>query len=342
MKIKVTLPLLMLSLALAHAASAQTPVARGRASFDAEEVSIKTNGYALAGTLLLPRGARRKLPAVVMITGSGPQTRDGAIPLPGLEGYLPFKQIAEDLAARGIASLRVDDRGYAASTGRETLATATTSGLAGDTRAEVAYLRARREIDPERVALVGHSEGGAIALMLATTDARLRAVVLIAAMGKTGREVNLAQQEEALAAATALSEEQKAAARAQQREIIRTIIEGGDLSKLPPDASLPWFKEFLTYDPLSFARRVRQPLLILQGALDRQVTADQAALLEGAARGGGNRDVTARVLPGLNHLFLPAKTGAWSEYTTLQTTSLGADVLDAVGGWLATRLRAGK
>jgi hypothetical protein len=339
---KILLSVCLLAVSLAAVARAQAPAAKGRYAFDAEEVTVKVDGYTLAGTLLLPRGAKRRVPAVVTITGSGQQTRDGVVPVQGLREYRPFRQIAEELASRGVAVLRADDRGVGASTGRETLANATTSGLAADTRAQVAYLRTRPEIDPERIALVGHSEGGSIAMMIAGGDSRVRAVVLMGAMGKMGREVNLAQQEEALAAATALTEEQKAAARAQQREILRTIIEGGDMSKLPPEAALPWFREYLTFDPLAAVRRVRQPILILQGELDRQITADHAALLERAAREAGNRDVTTRLFPGLNHLFLPAKTGAVGEYTKLPTTAVGADVLTTLGAWLETHLRSGK
>lgn len=226
------------------------------------------------------------------------------------------------------------------STGKETLAAATTSSHAEGVRAEIAYLRGRREIDANRIALVGHSEGGSIAMMIAAGDARVRAVVLMAAMGKTGREVNLAQQEEALAQATTLTEERKNELRAEQRRILQAVIEGGDTSQLPPQAReyLPWFREFLTFDPLAVVRRVRQPTLILQGTLDRQVTADHAALLERAARESGNRDVTVRVLPGLNHLFLPAQTGSWSEYSTLTTTALSTELLNSLGAWLEARL----
>jgi dienelactone hydrolase len=325
---------------LAMTCFGQTNGARNPAGFSDEEVVIMRSGYQLAGTLSLPRGSRRPVPAVILITGSGQQTRDEAIPIPGLENYRPFRQIAEHLAARGIAVLRVDDRGMGGSTGKETLAAATTSSFADDVRAEVAYLRGRREIDPNRIALVGHSEGGSMAMMIAATDARIRAVALLAAMGKTGREVNLAQQEEALAQATTLTEERKNELRAEQRRILETVIAGGDTSHLPPQARqfLPWFKEFLLFDPQAAMRRVRQPVLILQGELDRQVTADQATLLDRAARESGNRDVTLSVLPGLNHLFLPARTGAWSEYSTLTTTSLSRELLNALGVWLEARL----
>src|SRR5262249_25768856 len=154
-------------------------ISQERGGFDAEEVTIATGGYKLAGTLLLPRCAARPMPAAIMITGSGQQTRDSNIPIPGLEGYRPFKQIAERLASGCIAVLRVDDRGVGGSTGRETLQSATTSSFADDTRAQIAYLRGRHDIDPERIALIGHSEGGAIALMIGASDPRIRAVVLM-------------------------------------------------------------------------------------------------------------------------------------------------------------------
>lgn len=329
-------------LVFAILAFAQTAAAQNNLAYDSEEVTISTNGYTLAGTLVLPRGTRRPMPAVILITGSGAQNRDSQIPLPGLENYRPFKQIAEHLAGRGIAVLRVDDRGVGGSTGRETLMTVTTSALADDTRAQISYLRSRREIDAKRIALIGHSEGGSIAMMIAASDARLRAIVLMAAMGKTGKEVNLAQQEEALAEAPGLTEERKSELRRQQREILRTIMEGGDTSKLPPAASLPWFKEFLSFDPLPLMRRMRPPVLILQGELDRQVTVEQAGLLEQAAREGGNKHVTAHVFPRLNHLFLTATTGSVSEYSKLPSTAIGPDVLDTLGSWLTAGLRAGK
>src|SRR5437588_11644111 len=140
------------------------------APFTAEEVTVNAKGFTLAGTLLLPKNGARPFPAVITITGSGQQTRDEPIPLPGLEKYKPFRQVTETLASRGIAVLRVDDRGVGGSGGRDVLMTATTSDFADDTRAEVAYLRSRPEIDPQRIALIGHSEGGIIAPMVAASD----------------------------------------------------------------------------------------------------------------------------------------------------------------------------
>jgi len=274
-----------------------------------------------------------------MITGSGQQTRDEPVPLPGLKDYRPFHQIAESLAGAGIAVLRVDDRGVGGSTGRDTLAQATTSDFADDTRAQVAYLRTRSEIDPAKIALVGHSEGGIIAPMVAASAPRVAAIALLAGSAKRGYEVTLFQQKAALDGLK-MSEEEKNKKVAQQREIMDTVINGGDTSKIPAQAKIPWVKEFWSYDPLPTIRKVHQPILILQGELDQQVTADQAPMLEKAAREAGNKDVTMRVFPGLNHLFLPAKTGAISEYSSLSVTTLGDDFLKLLTDWMRVRLQA--
>jgi len=152
---KIAVLFLLLGVCIIVEAQTSTPAidysAPPGAPFTAEEVTIKANGYSLAGTLLLPKNARRPLPAVITITGSGQQTRDEPLPIPGLSAYKPMRQIAESLAARGIAALRVDDRGVGGSGGRDTLPTATTSSFADDVRTEVAYLRSRTEIDPKRM-----------------------------------------------------------------------------------------------------------------------------------------------------------------------------------------------
>jgi uncharacterized protein len=327
--------------AMAAAAKAVEPdySAPPEASFTAEEVTVKSKDVTLAGTLLLPKTGKGPFPAVITITGSGQQTRDEPIPIPGLEKYRPFRQIAESLASQGIAVLRVDDRGIGKSSGRETLMTVTSFDFADDTRAQVAYLRTRRDIDPKRIALVGHSEGGIIAPIVAATDPGLAAVVLMAGTAKRGDAVILDQSADLLDRDPTLTQEEKVKRLAEQQAMLRTIAEGGDISKLPDTIKNAWYKNFLTYDPLPVIRKVRQPLLILQGALDRQVTADQAAALEKAAREAGNKDVTTHVFPSLNHLFLPAKTGSFNEYSSLSTTSIDDEVLKVMSTWLSQKLK---
>ncbi len=332
-----------------HAALAAAPKsasidysAPASAPFTAEEVTVNAKGFTLSGTLLLPKTGARPFPAVITITGSGQQSRDEPVPISGLEKYVPMRQIAEMLASRGIAVLRVDDRGAGKSGGLETLMTSTTLDFADDVRAEIAYLRSRPEIDPKRIALVGHSEGGNIAPMIAASDPQIAAIVIMAGSAIRGDQISIAQLNEVLERDTTLTAEQKNKQRAEQRETIQAVIAGGDLSKYPAQVRLPWLKEFWSYDPLPTIRRVRQPILVLHGALDRQVAAEQAGMIEQAAHAAGNKDVAVRVLPNLNHLFLPARTGAFSEYSTLETNVVGDDVLKPLGDWLAAKLKVEK
>ena len=332
-------PDLMAALAPAPAAPAPPDYsAPAGARFRAIEVTIPVESYVLAGTLLLPHvaSARAPVPAVVLVTGSGLQDRDERIAIDGLEGYRPFRQYAEALASAGIAVLRADDRGAGGSTGRETLASATTSLLAGDARAQVSWLRARPEIDARRIAVVGHSEGAAIAAMVARDDHAIAAVVMLAGTARTGARVSVEQVMDLVARAPGMTDDLRRAQVEAQESAMRIVLGGGEL---PGRALTPWEREFFTYDPLVAVRALRQPLLILQGALDRQVTESHAAELAAAASGAGNRRVTVRVFPGLNHLFLPATTGAVAEYSSLASATVPHEVIEAMAGWLKRALR---
>ena len=313
------------------AASSVDYSAPAGAAFTAEEVTIPVATYALAGTLLVPKTGKRPYPAVVMITGSGLQTRDSRVALPGLEQYAPFRQIAERLAANGVAVLRVDDRGIGGSTGRETLENVTSTSFAEDTRAQIAWLRGRAEIDGRRVIVIGHSEGGTIAAMVAATDPKLLAAVMMAGPGKRGADISVEQQEDALRSDTTLTEAMKATKRQEQKEAVKTILAGGTVPGVPVNA---WVREYFAYDPLPTVRKVKQPLLILQGERDRQVDQSHATLLADAAKSAGNTRVTMKVFPTLNHLFLPSKTGSFSEYSHLETTAVPGDVLDTITRWI--------
>jgi len=304
------------------------------ATFTAEEVTIPVATYSLAGTLLVPKAGTRH-PAAVMITGSGLQTRDQRIALPGLEQYAPFRQIAERLASNGIAVLRVDDRGIGGSTGRETLENATTTSLAEDTRAQIAWLRTRNGIDPQRIVVIGHSEGASIAAMIGASDPKLAAVVMMAGVAKRGAEVSIEQQEDMLRSDPTMTEAVKQTMREKQKEAVQTVLAGGDL---PGQKTNAWIREYFTYDPLPTARKVKQPLLILQGERDRQVDQSHAQILAAALRDAGNKDVTVKVFPTLNHLFLPSTTGSFSEYSHLQTTKVPDEVLAILTDWVKARI----
>jgi dienelactone hydrolase len=291
------------------------------------DVTVPTPaGHSLAGTLTLPKNAAGPVPAVVLITGSGPQDRDAHMPV--IPDYRFFRQIADSLSRRGMAVLRMDDRGIGGSGGAS--ADVTTEDFAADVRAGVAWLGARADVDPARIALVGHSEGGIIAPMVSVEDARIAAVALLAAPSWSGRRISDMQLRDALArsgpAGAAL--DSAVAHAAAHRD---SVAEG-----------MPWVRWFLAHDPLPNARRLRVPVLILQGATDRQITVEQAEELGAAVRAGGNRDVTVRVFPALNHLFLPDPEGTAdaARYAALPDKRVPADVLGALADWLADRLGA--
>ncbi len=312
----------------ANASAALAPpdyAAPAGAPYTAQEVRVPhPQGFRLAGTLTLPAQRRGRVPAVVTITGSGAQDRDEAIP--GVTGYRPFRQLADTLTRRGIAVLRMDDRGFGASEGNG--ATGTTADFATDIAAAVAYLRTRPEIDPDRIALVGHSEGGIIAPIVAAGDPRIRAVVLMAGTSRSGRRILEYQIRFPLDRDGSLTPAQRDSAyRAGWAEVDSL------------GARIPWLPYFIGYDPLPTARRVRQPVLIVQGETDRQVTADQARELDAAIRAAGNRDVTMRVFPQMNHLFIHDPDGMPAGYARLPNRRVEPEVLGTIADWLVVRMR---
>jgi uncharacterized protein len=260
-----------------------------------------------------------------MITGSGAQDRDQALPM--LPGYRPFREIADTLGRRGIAVLRLDDRGFGASTGD--FATATSADFAADIRAALAYLRARPDIDATRLALIGHSEGGLIAPLVAADDTALAAIVVIAGPAETGREIIAYQQREAIERSEAIPPAARDSALADAWQRLEELA-----------ATQPWLHFFLDYDPLPTARRVqRTPVLILHGATDRQVTVEQADVLAAAFRAAGNPDVTVHIFPDINHLLLPDADGAPAGYSALESRNVARAVLGTLADWTAARLR---
>ena len=295
------------------------------APYTAEDVTIPTKaGFTLAGTLTLPKGANGPVAAVVTITGSGLQDRDEAISL--VKGYRLFRQIADTLGRNGIAVLRMDDRGFGRSGG--SVATATSADFADDIRAGLAYLRTRREIDPRRLGLVGHSEGGLIAPMVAASDSALRAIVLMAGPSQGGREILEYQARYAVEHDTSLKVPQRDSALTAARASIDSATRAS-----------PWLRFFVSYDPLATAGHVKVPTLILQGATDRQVTAEQAEQLAAAIRAAGNARVTVRVFPEANHLFVQDPDGDPSRYSTLPSGAVRSDVLGLLVDWLLGELR---
>ena len=294
------------------------------APYTAEEVALRgPAGTTLGGTLTLPRDAKGRLPAVVTITGSGQQDRDEYIPIAG--GYRPFRQIADTLSRRGIAVLRLDDRGIGASNGNPM--TGTSADFADDIRAAIAYLRSRREIDPARIALLGHSEGAIIAPMVAATDSRLKAIVLLAGPADKGAEIIHYQQRYFVEHDTSVAATKRDSVYHVMQMKLDTVVAGN-----------VWLKYFMTYAPDTTARKVKTPVLILQGANDQQVPAAQAEKLAAAIRSGGNRDVTVRLFPERNHLFLRDPSGNPQEYARLTSNKIDPEVLGTIADWLAEKL----
>jgi dipeptidyl aminopeptidase/acylaminoacyl peptidase len=298
--------------------------APGGAPYTAENVTITTPmGHTLAGTLTLPKGASRAAPvgAVVTITGSGPQDRDENI----MPGYRPFRQFADSLGRRGIAVLRMDDRGTGLSKG--THRGSTSGDFADDIRAGLAYLRTRPEIDASRLALMGHSEGGLIAPLVALKEPTLRGMVLLAGPSQGGRTILQFQMENLAKNNASLSAAARDSAIAHIPARIDSLIKAD-----------PWMAYFLRYEPLTTVRQVKTPVLILTGGTDQQVTPVQVAELEAAFKTAGNPDVTASVLPNLNHLFIYDPIGFPGDYAKLPRHVVEPEVVGEVVEWLVKRI----
>jgi dienelactone hydrolase len=273
------------------------------------------------------------LPAVVFVTGSGPQDRDENAVGGGGVTISAFRVLAYALGTAGVASLRCDDRGTGDSTG--TFGDATLDTLVGDARAQVAALRREPAIDPARIGVIGHSEGGVIAPILAAKDKKLRALALLAAPGRPLDEVLLEQVDRAQRR-TGAADADRVATLARYRAVFDAI---RDRTPMPDTTEArdwkggeAWLRSHLRHDPATTAARVRTPaVLIAQGGTDQQVGVADAEALDAAFRGGGNRRVTYKLYPDLNHLFVASSTGNVSEYADPDAALDAAFVADVVG-----------
>lgn len=335
--------------------------------YRAEDVSFPggEKGVTLAGTLTLPKGDGPH-PAVVLITGSGPQDRDETI-----FGHKPFFVLADMLTRRGIAVLRYDDRGAAASTGD--FSTATMFDFAADAQAAVNFLRTREDILDEEIGLLGHSEGGYVAPLVATRSGQVDFLVLLAGPSVSGAKV-LARQNALFFEGRKMSSEGAARYAASMlkalgritsipiekpvpdkvRAAVRADLEAAAAAMSPEDRKLygpteaeafgrvldgmikqltsPGMRSFLGHDPQPVLKKVDVPILALFGEKDFQVPDKQSA---GPMRKAlaDNKDATVVVIPGANHLFQPAETGLLSEYGQIETT-IAPEVLERIGNWI--------
>ncbi len=300
----------------------------------------------LAGTLTLPMG-KGPFPGVVLITGSGPQDRDEA-----LLDHRPFLVLADHLTGQGIAVLRVDDRGVGKSTGD--FAKATTADFATDVEASLAYLKGRPEVDPHKLGLIGHSEGGVIAPMVAARNHDVAFIVLMAGTGVRGDELLVAQVS-AINQAAGKTQTQVEKSANDERAILQlaetekddTVIANklrelsdGKLSDAQIATSLkqlrsPWFQYFLIYDPAIALCKVKCPVLALNGSKDTQVPASQnLPAIRQALQSAGNTHFETVELPNLNHLFQTCKTGSPTEYAEMEET-ISPIALDKISSWIS-------
>jgi len=297
-----------------------------------EPSKIPANGFTLVGTLSRPlQASAAKLPAVVLVGGSGQNDRDEVV-----QGIPVLGQIAGALADAGFLVLRYDKRGVGQSGGR--VESSTIADYAEDVRAAVRLLSERKDVDRSRIVVAGHGDGGAIALIAASKEKRIAGIALMAASGVTGSEQLLAQQQRALSRLN-LSAEEKQAKVDTQRRINDAVVSGKDLDRLPPEirrqVDNPEFQSLLAHDPAKVLPGVRQPILILQGELDTQVDPSNADRLEALARKRKNAPPVDVVrLPGLNHLFVAAKTGEVEEYATLPDKRVDAALTRAIAAWM--------
>jgi len=300
-----------------------------------ENVFIPANGFSLAGTITKPEG-EAKPPVVILVSGSGPQDRDETV-----FGIPVLGQVAGRLSDAGFFVVRYDKRGVGQSGGR--IESTSIEAYADDVRAAVTWVRRRKDVDRDRIAVVGHSEGGAVALLVGSQMRdEIRALGLIAAPGQSGREITLMQQRRAL---DKLKEPEatKQAKIDLQNRLMDAVTTGVGWETVPPElrrqADTVWFKSWLLFNPASAMRRTNQPIFIVQGSLDTQVPPDQADRLETMASTRANRPtVPARkvIVPGINHLLVPAQTGEVEEYASLPVKEVSAEVTNALTAWLKT------
>ena len=330
----------------------QTP----EAPFPYTETSITfsslAKGIKLAGTLTVPKGPG-PFPAAIFVSGSGGQDRDET-----MLGHKPFQVLADQLARLGIATLRYDDRGVGLSNGDQ--ATGTSKDFANDAEGAHRFLKTAATIKRTKIGFIGHSEGALIAPMVAARNPDVAFVVMLAGPGVPGKDVILKQSEAIMKAMKASPAEIKKSRDSQLKiiaavdAVVRKNPSNPDPNKLVAalkketdaliaalpladrieaqknramvDAQVqqfatPWFRYFLNYDPRTALRKVKVPVLVMNGDKDLQVIASQnVSEVEKALRTGGNKRVTVRLMPGLNHLFQHTETGSPQEYGTIDET----------------------
>lgn len=310
-----------------------------------EAVTIPAEGFNLAATLTRPRAAAaaaprqgtgaQRFPAVILLSGINVPDREGfALGVPSLG------QLAGALADYGFMTVRFDKRGYGQSGGRSE--SATLADHASDARSIHRWLTRRKDVDPDRIALVGHGDGAWLALLAAGRERKFAAVVLLAAPSSTGAEFVLEQQRQALDLLR-LPAEQREQRIALQKQINTAALTGRGWDAIPPairkEADTPLFQSLLAFDPVEALDDVRQPILIVHGQQDDSVPVEHAERLANLAqKESRSKSVELVIVKGVNHVLLPAMAGASDPAQTDGT--LSADVTKAVGDWVTRTFQA--
>jgi fermentation-respiration switch protein FrsA (DUF1100 family) len=296
----------------------------------------------LAGTLTVPPGVG-PFPAVILIAGSGPNDRDETV-----FGHRPFLVLADYLTRRGVAVLRYDKRGIGKSSGD--YIDATTADFARDATAAVTYLKSITDINSARIGLIGHSEGGIIAPLCASSSSDVAFIVLMAGTGVRGDKLLERQMSQIGGMEAGNSKSLQATVKfvSTEYEVLTdprheddatvVLADKAKESGLSPKSAMillsPWFRYMMTYDPRSALLNVKCPVLAIGGSKDLQVDPDQnLPAIESALKEGGNKDYTVKELTGLNHLFQPAVTGLPTEYAKIDTT-IDPSALELIGDWV--------
>jgi pimeloyl-ACP methyl ester carboxylesterase len=295
--------------------------------------SAQGSGAAGATT---PKGEAGRVGAVILLSGSGVGDRDGfALGVPTLQ------QLAGAIADAGFIAVRYDKRGFGQSGGRAE--SAMIQDYAEDVRAVVRWLLQRKDVDPKRIAVVGHSEGAWVALLAADREKRISAVVSIAGPASTGSELVLEQQQRALDQLKLTPEEREKKV-ALQKQIQSAVVSGKGWELIPQEerkaADTPWFQSLLTFDPGKVLKDVKQPVFFMHGALDKQVPPSNADRLAEMATKGDSASVDVVVVRGVNHLLIPAFTGEVTEYSSLTDRNVSKDVSGALTAWLTKTFAA--
>ncbi len=330
-----------------------------------EEVTFKnaTAGITLSGTLTLPK-KEGTFPVVVLISGSGPQNRDEE-----LLGHKPFLVLSDYLTRNGIAVLRYDDRGVGESTGD--FQSATSGDFATDVESALAYLKTRKEINKKKMGLMGHSEGGLIAPLVASRSKEVSFIVLLAGPGISGDQILLLQQE-LIARASGTSEEDIKETKEISTQIFSMVVKSGDTKQLKTELTnylnellekdgsteipegmtkdqfvamqvnqitSPWMQYFIKYDPQPALEKVKCPVLAVNGEKDLQVPPkEDLAAIKNALEKGKNKKVTTIEFPNLNHLFQECTTGSPSEYAGIEQTFSPA-ALEQITKWVVKQTK---